>query len=447
MVAKVITGKSIRGALSYNEDKVRSGMAVCFTANQFPMEASELNFHEKMNRFTKLLDLKPTVQTNTLHIILSFALGENLPDDKLKDICSRYMEKLGFGQQPYIGYRHLDTEHPHVHIVTTNITADRKAINLHNIGRTRSEDARKAVESEFNLTRAEGRQLTAGKTHDLKSIVRLALQYKYTSLAEFNLILGHFGATADRGREGTAMYSHRGLLYSMIDADGKRIGKAIKASRVSSRAMLPALEKAFAENQVARLPFKTPLRQSIDKAVAESATFDQLAKRLDDRRIKLVLRKNPQGAIYGVSLLDLMNRCVFKGSDLGRNYSAKSLQDRMLANAKAVKDGEKKVQPPLASPSPLRRPNSPVSPSAPLPRERTLQRAGPIAGNPPSPGQQEPAAKAQVASTSNSVDTGQGNSADRLFADLLAGTATGNPNQAAALGLNRRKKRKRKKRL
>lgn len=445
MVAKVIIGKSIRGALSYNEDKVRSGMAVCFAANQFPMEAAELNFHEKLNRFTKLLDLKPTVQTNTLHIILSFAPGENIPDDKLEDICSRYMEKLGFGQQPYIAYRHLDTEHPHAHIVTTNITADRKAIGLHNIGRIRSEEARKAVESEFNLTRAEGRQLTAGKAHDLKSIVRLALQYKYTSLAELNLILNHLGATADRGREGTAMYIRRGLLYSMIDAEGNRIGKAIKASRVSHKATLPALEKAFAENQVARLPFKTPLRQKVDKAVAESSTFDQLAKRLNDRGIKLVLRKNPQGAIYGVSFLDLMNRCVFKGSDLGRNYSAKSLQDRMLANAKVLKDREKKIQPPSAPPLSRRKPRE--SSSGVLPLGHVLQRPALIASSSPSTGHHEPAVPAQVASAPNSVDAGQTNSADKLFADLLAGTATGNPNQAAALGLNQKKKRKRKKRL
>lgn len=445
MVAKVILGKSIKGALNYNEDKVRSGFAVCLDANQFPIGAAELRFSEKINRFTKLLALKPTVRTNTLHIVLSFAPGENFPDERLKNICARYMEKLGFDQQPYLVYQHLDTEHPHVHIVTTNITTEGKAIDLHNIGRVRSEGARKTVESEFNLIRAEGRQLTMGKAHDLKSIVRSALQYKYTSLAELNVILGQSSVIADRGREGSTMHAQRGLVYSMIDAEGNRTGKAIKASRISSKATLPALEKAFVENQVARLPFKAPLRHAVDTAVAECSTFDQLARRLDSRGIKVVLRKNPQGAIYGLSFLDLGNCCVFKGSDLGRSYSAKSLQDRMRATSEGSRDGEKKVHP-LPIPAPSRRKPAGNTGVA-VPRARSVQFPVPKPSSPQAAPRHEPVAPVQHAGAPKRVEVGQPNSADKLLADLLAGTAGGTPNQAAALGLNRKKKRKRKKRL
>jgi hypothetical protein len=34
------------------------------------------------------------------------------------------MERIGFGRQPYLVYRHFDADHPHIHIVTNTIRAD-----------------------------------------------------------------------------------------------------------------------------------------------------------------------------------------------------------------------------------------------------------------------------------------------------------------------------------
>ena len=65
------------------------------------------------------------------------------------------MEKIGFGEQPYLVYQHLDAGHPHIHIVTTNIQSDGKRISLHNIGRNQSAKARKEIEIAFKLVKAE----------------------------------------------------------------------------------------------------------------------------------------------------------------------------------------------------------------------------------------------------------------------------------------------------
>jgi hypothetical protein len=32
------------------------------------------------------------------------------------------MDKIGFGDQPYLVYRHLDAGHPHIHIVTKTLS-------------------------------------------------------------------------------------------------------------------------------------------------------------------------------------------------------------------------------------------------------------------------------------------------------------------------------------
>ena len=68
MVAKIITGKSIRGILHYNENKVDAGEARLIMASGFAGEVDRMNFSQKFNRFKHLIDLNARVKTNALHV-------------------------------------------------------------------------------------------------------------------------------------------------------------------------------------------------------------------------------------------------------------------------------------------------------------------------------------------------------------------------------------------
>jgi hypothetical protein len=85
------------------------------------------------------------------------------------------MEKIGFGDQPYLVYQHHDAGHPHVHVVTTNIRNDGTRIKLHNIGRNQSEKARKEIEKEFKLLKAQREQLK--QAYVLKPVNVQKVQY------------------------------------------------------------------------------------------------------------------------------------------------------------------------------------------------------------------------------------------------------------------------------
>src|SRR5207244_2186639 len=73
-------------------------------------------------------------------------------------IATRYMEEIGFGSQPYLVYQHYDAGHKHIHIVTTNIKRDGSRIDMNNIGRNQSEQARKKIELEYKLVQAESKK-------------------------------------------------------------------------------------------------------------------------------------------------------------------------------------------------------------------------------------------------------------------------------------------------
>lgn len=147
MVAKITIPKSVEAALNYNEKKVQKGTAECLHAANYLNEAKKMNFYQKLNSFERLNSLNERATTKTLHVSLNFSPSEKLSNSKLVEIANDYMNKIGFGEQPFLVYKHEDAGHPHIHIVSTTIKEDGSRINTHNIGRNQSEKARKELSS------------------------------------------------------------------------------------------------------------------------------------------------------------------------------------------------------------------------------------------------------------------------------------------------------------
>jgi hypothetical protein len=365
MVARIIPGKTIRGALHYNENKVVQGEASLIMASGFAGEIEQMNFNQKLNRFKHLLELRPEVRTNTLHISLNFHSTEQLDNFTLQQIANRYMEKIGYGDQPFLVYRHDDAAHMHVHIVTTNITAQGKRIELHN-NAFQSEEARKEIETEFNLVKAEStkiqkeagiKKVEPGKVKYGKIPTKRAISniltavtrdYKFTSLAEFNAILKCFNVVALRGGEDTPMYKHKGLMFSMLDEKGVPIGVPVKASAFYSRPTLKNLEKLFVRNVEKRKQYKAGLKQRIDQVLSAKVKMSRLQfeQELKKQGIEVAFRQNEQGFVFGVTYVDHHSQTVFNGSDLGKAYSAKALTDRFrAASQRTVQENKPSVKP------------------------------------------------------------------------------------------------------
>lgn len=347
MVARIRTGKSMIGALNYNENKVMAGQARCLSASSFGCDVGELSYQNKLRRFMELSRLNRRSKTNVLHVSLNFDPGEKLSDSRLAGIAASYMEKIGFGDQPFLVYAHEDSAHPHIHILSTSIKSDGKRIPLHNIGRTKSESARKEIEAEFNLVRADGRQYqrtaihpadikkaTYGKTETHKTITQIVdavvRNYRFTSIPEFNAVLSQYNVMAISGGEGSLLRSRNGLLYSLIDKKGVQVGIPIKASALPGKPTLTCLQKQFQLNEMLRKPYKDSLKNIIDRSLQAKRVnnFQTLIDELAKRKVYSVVRRNNDGRIYGITFIDNNAKCVFNGSDLGKQYTAHNLTAR-----------------------------------------------------------------------------------------------------------------------
>jgi len=360
MVAKITTPKSAKAALNYNEQKVHKGNAEFLYAGNCLREAGEMNFYEKLEVLESLNSLNKRAATNTLHVPLNFSPGENFSDNKLASIASAYMDKIGFKEQPFLVYRHEDAGHPHIHIVSTTIRQDGSRINTHNIGKNQSEKARKEIELEYNLVKAQAQQeslresikpiilekVMYGNAETKRSITNIVSavysQYKYCSLPEFNAALKQFNVTADRGKEEGRIFKNRGLVYRIMDAKGNKVGVPIKASSIASKPTLENLEKKFASNEVLKMPLKQLVKALIEECLKKPITnLKSLQAALEQKQVYMLLRQNEEGRMYGVTFVDNKNKCVFNGSDLGKGYSVAGLQARLTGNENKKQLAEK----------------------------------------------------------------------------------------------------------
>jgi hypothetical protein len=193
-----------------------------------------------------------------------------------------------------------------------------------------------------------------GKTETKRSITNVLDavidRYKYTSLAELNAVLKLYNVMADRGNEEGRIYKNRGLTYRILDENGQKVGVPIKASDMYSKPTLNRLEEQFVKNEQLRKADLKPVKTSIDWVLAQRPeTFQNFIRALEKERIQVAVRQNEKGFMYGLTYVDHTTQSVFNGSDIGKTYSAKAMQERFARGGVEPQPEQNREQKQIAS--------------------------------------------------------------------------------------------------
>jgi hypothetical protein len=370
MFTQIKFSRSIRSILRYNEKKVECGQAQLIHAGNFLQRTHEMKWSNKMERFENLLLLNERAKVNAIHSSLSFhpSEKERLDKELLSSISDRYMLLLGFGKQPYLVYEHHDAAHPHLHIVSTLIRSDGCRMNTNDIVTFKAERTRRDLENEYDLVKANktGRtpeqekllkaetvkvhKLQFGRSGTTFSIVlvleKVDRHYRYTSLPEFNTILQQFNVMAARTHADNMTGRKEGLIYFILDDEGRTISTPVKASRLDSKYSLANLEKRFLENKQAREPSLKRLRNAIDWTLAKTPTsLATFTRELEKERVSAVFSRyrktSPDGLIY----IDHRSGSVVSEEGLGKEYSAKCIFEKLGIQLSMEKKQEREHEP------------------------------------------------------------------------------------------------------
>ncbi len=358
MVAVIHASRSLRSCLRYNEEKIKIGQARLLEAGYYPMDAKDMTFNQKLVRLQKLTELNQWTKFNSVHISLNFDPSERLSEQLLTEISALYLEKIGFGTQPYLLYEHFDAGHPHVHLVTTNIKPDGKRIPLHNLPKNQSEKARREIELLYGLVPAQdgarrkllrpeavnAERILYGRMETKKAIERVLAQvlksYRFSSLAQLNAILALYNLNADTGSEHSRLRQYGGLVYRVLDRNGKKVGAPLKASDLAGKPTLKTIRGMFLENETAKAPHRGRLRNAIALALLrEEISLSGLRKALQSEGIDLAVPLNKAAGSGEITYIDHVKKTVFTGSELGSPYTLAAILERCQKGLKVTGAG------------------------------------------------------------------------------------------------------------
>ena len=342
MVAKISVGSSLYGAIAYNGEKINEAKGRLLATNRIYNDGTGMvNIGKAMEGFMTFMP--PVVKTKNpvLHISLNPHPDDVLTDTELQDIAKEYLEKLGYGNQPYLIFKHEDIDRHHLHIVTVNVGEDGKRINQAYLFR-RSERVRKELEQKYGLHPAERKNLrlenplrkvdvSAGDVKKQAGNIVKALnrQYRFQTMGEYRALLSLYNMTVEEARGNVRGREYNGLVYSVTDDSGNKVGNPFKSSLFGKSVGYDVVQRKFARSKTEIKDRKLADMTKRTVLSVLGGTYDKgrFIATLKEKGIDTVLRYTEEGRIYGATFIDHRTGCVLNGSRMGKELSANALQE------------------------------------------------------------------------------------------------------------------------
>ncbi|MEZ2334733.1 relaxase/mobilization nuclease domain-containing protein [Mucilaginibacter sp. RCC_168] len=170
MIVKILSSSAKFSGVEYNTNKVdRNKGELMLVANFGALQSlSRLRPQDYINYLKMVAGQNTRIKKPQFHAVIS-AKGRAYSSKELTEIAATWLDKMGYGQQPYLIVYHKDTENNHVHIVSVRVDKQGKKIS-----------------SAYENLRAIG---------NLKEVIGIdkALGYNFSTRAQFFMVMESLG--------------------------------------------------------------------------------------------------------------------------------------------------------------------------------------------------------------------------------------------------------------
>ena len=341
MIAKISSTENLGGALGYNFKKMQHNEAVVLCVNEL-----RKGFDGTFQMDKVLADMQRAIpeqcrtKKTVFHCSLNPHPDEKLSDERLTQIAKEYMEALGYGNQPYIVFKHNDIAREHIHIVSLRVDFDGNKINDKFEGR-RSKKITNALEKKYNLipsskvserttTETPKVNVVQGNIKEqVANTVRSAMKhYTFCSLGELNAVLRKYNLAVEEVKTEYRGKRYDGLVYVPTDDKGNKVSTPIHASDIGRGVGYAAVQnKMLKSKQMVKPLIPTVRRKVLEVMRTSPGTEGILRQRLEEQGLRVVIRKNENGRIYGITFIDDERGIALNGSRLGKGYAANKFNE------------------------------------------------------------------------------------------------------------------------
>ena len=336
MIAKISATENLGGALGYNFKKVEKGEAsILLAAELYQSNDGNYTMEDVLADMEALIPKNCRTKKTVFHCSLNPHPDEKLSDERLTQIAKEYMEALGYGNQPYIVFKHNDIAREHIHIVSLRIDGEGKKIN-DKFEKRRSKQITDALERKYSLipsSKVTDKAMNETPKIDIirgnikeqvASVLRMVLKhYRFCSLGELNAILSKYNLAVEEVKTEFRGKKYDGLVYVPTDDKGGKASTPIHASDIGRGVGYTAVQNKVQKSKQAIKPLIPTIRRKVLGVMRTSPdTEEKLRQRLEEQGLRVTIRKNESGRIYGITFIDDKEGIALNGSRLGKGYAA-----------------------------------------------------------------------------------------------------------------------------
>lgn len=341
MIAKISSSENLAGALGYNFKKVVSGEAsVLLAEGLYANPGGSYTMEEVLSDMQAAIPKKCRTKNVVFHCSLNPHPDEKLSDAQLTQIAQEYMQALGYGEQPYIVFKHNDIAREHIHIISLRVNSAGEKIN-DKFENRRSKRITDHLERKYGLipstpskeqrTNAPAPQenLTSDNIRsEIAQTLRGVLEhYHFCSLGEFKAIIGDCQLTVEEVKNTYRGKEYNGLVYAPTDEAGNKLCPPLHASKVGRGVGYTALQRKMRQSKQRIKPFLPEIRQRVLAVMCTSPqTEEELLASLNKSGLRCLIRKSEGGRIYGITFIDDNLGIALNGSRLGKGYAANQFE-------------------------------------------------------------------------------------------------------------------------
>ena len=336
MIAKISSTENLGGALGYNFKKVeKEDASILLAQGLYQNKEGTYTMAEVFADMQAVIPEKCRTKKMVFHCSLNPHPDEKLSDEQLTQIAKEYMEALGYGNQPYIVFKHNDITREHIHIVSLRTDGEGKKIN-DKFEKRRSKQITDTLERKYDLIPSSKVadkaveetpkiDITRGNIKEqVASVVRTVLKhYRFCSLGELNAILSAYNLAVEEVKTEFRGKKYDGLVYVPTDDKGGKASTPIHASDIGRGMGYTAVQNRIQKSKQAIKPLIPAIRHRILEVMCSSPQTEKaLQQRLEEQGLRAVIRKNESGRIYGITFIDDKEGVALNGSRLGKGYAA-----------------------------------------------------------------------------------------------------------------------------
>lgn len=280
MVVVVLKAATSFAGIGYNERKNEEGKSELLVAENFAMNPDNLKKSDYIAYMESVCRTNPAVKAKQFHAVIS-CKGREYSAEDLKNVALQYINKMGYGSNPYMIYFHSDTENNHVHIVSTRVQKNGQKVK----------DNMEAVRSQKVINQIMNVDLALKAKDDISKY----MEFSFSTVQQYKLLLEQSGWKL-REKDGLLILYKGGEKHASIQ---------LEQIKDKAKQYIPDEER---RKQITALLFK--YKQGLSYTELQTLMKEKFG-------INLVFHTGKgHTKPYGYTLIDYRNKRVLKGGEV-----------------------------------------------------------------------------------------------------------------------------------